>query len=215
MPTQTFSSAEYWEHRYRQGGHSGAGSRGRLARYKANFLNALIQDNAIATAIEFGCGDGHQVAMLDIAHYVGIDVAPAAVARCRSRFAGQAGRAFRHTSQLAGLDAAELTLSLDVIYHLVEDAVFTGYMEDLFAHAWRYVVIYASDLDAGWPGRHVRHRRFTTHVARHFPDWRLAAVLPNPYPFDPQLPDETSFAAFHVYCRAHEACRLSVPGREA
>ena len=206
-----FSSAAYWEGRYRAGGHSGAGSYGRLAAFKADFLNALVRDNAIASAIEFGCGDGNQLALLEVADYVGLDVAPAAVARCRARFAGHPGRAFRSMDSLAGLNATELGLSLDVVYHLVEDAVFAGYMEALFSHAWRFVVIYASDVEAQWSSQHVRHRRFSAHVARHFPEWRLAAVVPNIYPYDPAQPQETSFAAFHVYCQAHERCVVTVP----
>ena len=206
-----FSSAIYWEQRYRAGGHSGAGSYGRLAAFKAAFLNALIRDNAIGSAIEFGCGDGNQLALLEIPEYVGLDVAPAAIARCRARFAGHSGREFRMMSDQDGLVAAELSLSLDVVYHLVEDDVFAAYMAALFAHAWRYVVIYASDLDAAWSSRHVRHRRFSAHVAAHFPDWQLAAVVPNLYPFDPACLDETSFAAFHIYRQPQEPCRVTVP----
>ena len=211
MDHADFSSAAYWEQRYRAGGHSGAGSYGRLAAFKADFLNALISFNAITSAIEFGCGDGNQLAQLDIPDYVGLDIAPAAIARCRQRFAGQPGRDFRHMDDRAGLAAAELALSLDVIYHLVEDDVFDDYMQALFNHDWRFVVIYASDLDAEWPSRHVRHRRFTAHVAQHFPDWQRAAVVPNIYPYDPAQPDETSFAAFHVYRQPAEACRITVP----
>ena len=210
-PAAGFSSAAYWEQRYRAGGHSGAGSYGRLAAFKADFLNALIRDNAIATAIEFGCGDGNQLALLDIPDYVGLDIAPAAIARCQQLFAGQPGRAFRLMHDRADLPAAELALSLDVIYHLVEDEIFADYMQTLFAHAWRYVVIYASDLDAEWPSRHVRHRRFTAHVAEHFPDWQCAAVVPNIYPYEPAQPDETSFAAFHVYRQPQETCRITIP----
>ncbi len=206
-----FRSAPYWEARYRAGGHSGAGSRGHLAAYKAGVLNALIQGNGVASAIEFGCGDGHQLALLDVADYTGIDVAPAALALCRTRFAGHPGRRFHLAGDLAGLPAAELGLSLDVIYHLVEDDVFAEHLQALFTHAWRYVAIYASDTEAGWSSPHVRHRRFTRHVARAFPDWQLAAVLPNPYPFDPANPDGTSFAAFHLYRQGHETLRLALP----
>lgn len=213
-PTQAapdFSSAAYWEARYQAGGHSGAGSHGRLATFKADVLNALIHENGIASAIEFGCGDGNQLALLNIADYVGLDIAPAAIARCRARFAGEPGREFRPMANRAGLIAAELALSLDVVYHLVEDAVFADYMEALFAHAWRFVVIYASDIDHSWPSHHVRHRHFTAHVARHFPDWTLAAIVPNIYPCDPNRPDETSFAAFHIYRQPQEALRLEIP----
>ena len=213
LAVAAFSSAAYWEQRYRQGGHSGAGSYGRLAAFKADFLNAFIRDNAIASAIEFGCGDGNQLTLLEVADYAGIDVAAAAVQRCRDHFGHQPGRQFRHGDDLSGLDAAALALSLDVIYHLVEDAVFAGYLENLFAHAHRFVVIYASDIESEWPSPHVRHRRFTAHVAHHFPDWLLAAVVPNLYPYDPHQPDDTSFAAFHVYRQPHEPCRIAVPAR--
>ena len=82
-----FSSAAYWEQRYRSGGHSGAGSYGRLAGFKATVLNRLVRDNGISTAMEFGCGDGNQLALLEVADYVGLDVAPAAIDACRARFA--------------------------------------------------------------------------------------------------------------------------------
>ncbi len=207
----TFHSASYWEARYRAGGDSGAGSRGRLASYKAAVLNALIQGNDIATAIEFGCGDGQQLALLDVPEYTGLDVSPAALARCQVRFAGHPGRHFRLAHDLSGLPAAELALSLDVIYHLVEDDVFAAHLQAVFTHAWRYVAIYASDTDATWASPHVRHRRFTSHVSRAFPDWQLAAILPNPYKFDPASPDDTSFAAFHLYRQRHEPLRLALP----
>lgn len=207
-----FSSATYWEQRYRAGGHSGAGSYGRLAGFKAAFLNAFVRDNRIGGAIEFGCGDGNQLALLDVPDYLGLDVAPSAIAACRARFAGQPGRSFRLMHDRESLAAAELTLSLDVVYHLVEDEVFAAYMQDLFDHAWRYVIIYASDVEQSWPSRHVRHRRFTRHVAEHFPEWRLSATVPNLYPYDPQRPEETSFAAFHVYAQPHDAVRIAIPG---
>ncbi len=213
-PAPVFRSAPYWEARYRGGGDSGAGSRGRLAAYKAAVLNALIRDNAVGSAVEFGCGDGGQLSLLEVRDYEGVDVSETALARCRARFARQPGRRFRHAEALEGLAAAELGLSLDVIYHLVEDAVFAAHLEALFGHAWRYVVIYASDVEAGWGSAHVRHRRFTPYVARHFPEWRLAAVLPHPYPYDPGRPEETSFAAFHVYRMPQEEVWLSVPGVE-
>jgi hypothetical protein len=41
--SQVFSSGTYWESRYRSGGASGAGSLGRLARFKAGVINRFIQ----------------------------------------------------------------------------------------------------------------------------------------------------------------------------
>jgi hypothetical protein len=72
-------------------------------------------------------------------------------------------------------------------------------MQALFAHAMRFVVVYASNVDRAWPSPHVRHRRFTDHVAATQPGWTLLSHVPNIYPFDPTQPDSTSFADFFVY----------------
>jgi len=204
-----FSSAAYWEARYRSGSDSGAGPSGALARYKADLVNAFIKANNVASMIDFGCGDASQLALLEPpADYVGVDIAPAAVSLCRSIFPD---RRFISPDQLPSIPPAELTVALDVLFHLVEDAEFTTAMRSLFASATRYVVIYSSDLDATWPADHVRHRRFTTYVARSQPAWRLLAHLPNPRPYDPARPNDTSFADFFVYGRPGQGCLIPVP----
>ena len=204
-----FSSMQYWEARYRANGTSGAGSTGRLARFKAGVVNRFIADNQIGSAIDLGCGDGSQLALFELpANYVGVDAAPTAVAACAARYPG---RRFVPLDAASALPPAELTLSLDVIYHLTEDAIFASYTRMLFAKATRFVLVYASNIDASWPSAHVRHRRFTDRLAATEPDWRLLAHLPNPFPFDPGRPDETSFADFFFYGRPDAACTLHVP----
>jgi SAM-dependent methyltransferase len=203
-----FSSGDYWERRYRAGGHSGAGSCGRLAAFKAGVINGFVADNAIADVLDLGCGDGHLLSLLQVQAYVGVDVSATALAACAARFPGH------RFLPLATLDAsarAELALSVDVIFHLVEDPVFTSYMHALFAHARRFVVIYSSNIDRAWSSPHVRHRRFTDYVADCRPEWRLLAHLPNRYPFDPERPDETSFSDFFVYGRHDAACTIRIP----
>jgi hypothetical protein len=206
---QTFSSSTYWESRYRGGGVSGAGSLGRLARFKAGVINRFIRDNAIDSLIDLGCGDGSQLALLDPPRdYVGVDVAPAALARCAARFPN---RRFVPYEISGSLPRADLTLSLDVIYHLIEDAAFVTMMQRLFALATRYVIIYASNVDASWPVPHVRHREFTKHVGATEPDWRLLAHVLNPCPYDSARPNETSFADFFIYGRPGADCTMHVP----
>ena len=194
-----FSSAGYWDQRYRRGGHSGAGSYGRLAAFKAGFINAFMAENAVADVIDLGCGDGNLLSMLDVGTYTGVDVSPAVLARLTDRFPRHA---FIPFDALPTQLPADLALSIDVIFHLVEDDVFTRYMHALFSHARRFVLVYASNVDLPWPSPHVRHRRFSDHVALTWPDWRLVAHVPNRYAFDPARPDETSFADFFVYARA-------------
>ena len=204
-----FSSIRYWEARYHANGTSGAGSSGRLARFKAGVVNRFIADNEIGSMVDLGCGDGSQLALFALPpNYVGVDAAPTAVAVCAERYPE---RRFISLESVADLAPAELTLSLDVVYHLTEDAIFTGYLRLLFAKATRFVVIYASNTDASWPSAHVRHRRFTDHVAATEPGWRLLAHLPNPYPFDPKRPDDTSFADFFAYGRDGAACSIHLP----
>lgn len=208
MPTP-LSSPDYWEARYRAGGTSGAGSIGRLARYKASTINHFINANSIASMIDFGCGDASQLELLELpARYVGVDVSQAAVALCRHRFPDLT---FITPDALRTIPQAEMTIAMDVIYHLTEDEVFADTIRMLFSWASRFVIVYASNIDLTWPAAHVRHRQFTRHVAATEPDWRLLAHLPNPYPYDPAAPDITSFADFYIFGRDNAPCSIGIP----
>lgn len=195
-------SSSYWEQRYRQGGTSGSGSFGRLAEFKAETLNGFVARMGIHSVIEFGCGDGAQLALARYPRYVGIDVAESSICACRKHFAADATKTFYLASQLpADLGRFDLVLSLDVIYHLVEDEVFGAYMRSLFANAGRFVVIYSSNKDEPREELHVRHRLFTRWIEIHEPQWLKTGYLPNKYPRDPARPDETSFADFFFFER--------------
>jgi SAM-dependent methyltransferase len=196
-----FGSPEYWEQRYADGGNSGAGSYNRLAKFKADFLNHFVADNQVASLIEFGCGDGAQLAMLDCPSYVGVDISPTVLARTAGRFANDPSKRFILVDALGADERADTTLSLDVIYHLIEDPVFERYMATLFDRAGRFVVIYSNDEDAPWDGTHVRYRAFSRWVAANRPEFELIAVEKNPYPEGAEDPENTSIADFYVYRR--------------
>jgi SAM-dependent methyltransferase len=193
-------SASFWDSVYRQGGTSGPGSYGRLAQFKAEILNDFVQTRNVRTVVEFGCGDGAQLRLAKYPEYVGVDVSPVAVKRCSSLFANDQSKRFFLAGALpADLGTFDLALSLDVIYHLVEDRVFEEYMDRLFSFSRRYVVIYASNYDARTQALHVRHRKFTAWIARKAPEWRPTGLVANRFPPDPLQPEETSFADFHFY----------------
>ncbi len=203
---ETFtSSADYWERRYAAGYTSGAGSYGKFAEFKAGMLNDFVAEKEVRSVIEFGCGDGRQLGLARYPDYTGLDVSEAAVRACREMFAGDPAKRFhlydpeRFPGE-AGEFRAELSLSLDVIYHLVEDGVFETHMKHLFGSAERFVIIYSSDHDE-WPKRHVRHRRFSAHAAAHFPGWALAGRVPNPYPAETEG-KEGACSDFYIYERA-------------
>jgi hypothetical protein len=196
------NSSSYWEQRYRQGGTSGAGSYGRLAEFKAKTINGFVQSMGIQTVIEFGCGDGAQLAISQYPRYVGIDVAESSIAACRQRFAGDGTKSFYLIGDIpADLGRFDLVLSLDVIYHLVEDEVFEGYMRSLFANAGRFLAIYSSNKVEQSDAPHVRHRLFTQWIEVHQPEWRQSGFLANIYPHNPARTDETSFADFYFFER--------------
>jgi SAM-dependent methyltransferase len=192
-------SAHYWEQRYRSGGHSGMGSLGALGAFKAHIVNTIVSEGNIEDAIEFGCGDGNQLALLKIQRYLGVDVSPTALALCRDRFAEVPGWRFLHETEYGG-ETATLTLSLDVVYHLIEDEVFERYMHRLFDASTRLVVIYSSDpdRDVASPSPHVRHRAVSAWVARHRSDATCIGVVANPYPHhkDPVNGSRSDFLLF-------------------
>jgi hypothetical protein len=197
-------SGSFWETVYREGGTSGPGSYGRLAEFKAEVLNDFVRKKNIQTVIEFGCGDGAQLQRASYPEYVGVDVASVSIDRCSALFAHDTSKRFYLSNSLPkNIGTFDLALSLDVIYHLIEDSVFEAYMRSLFGVAQRYVVIYSSDYDALTPGPHVRHRRFTTWISKNARDWQPAGFVANRFPEDPMQPEETSFADFHFFARMH------------
>jgi hypothetical protein len=193
------TSGAYWDERYRLGGNSGAGSYGRLAHFKADFLNRFVREHKIESVIEFGCGDGAQLAIAEYPNYIGVDVSNEAISRCRSLYGQRAEYRFIHPTDYNS-ETAALALSLDVIYHLVEDEVYVDYMQRLFDSASRYVIVYASNWEER-PVPHVRHRRFTDWVQSNRGDFELIAFEANEYAYDPEDPENTTFADFYVYER--------------
>lgn len=194
-----FSSADYWQRRYAQGGNSGAGSYAHLAEFKAEVLNDFVQRHGVGSVIEFGSGDGNQLTLARYPHYVGVDVSRRAVEICTEKFAGDSTKRFVHLDDFRG-EQAELALSLDVIFHLVEDGVYADYMARLFAAGTRFVGIYSSNKVDVQPAAHVHHRRFTDWVDANAGDWRLIEHVPNRFPDDGDHLS-TSFAEFYFYER--------------
>ena len=193
-------SAIFWEGNYAQGGTSGNGSYGTLAEGKSRFLNELVSSRAVRSVIEFGCGDGNQLSLAGYPSYIGLDVSRTAIGLCQRRFGDDPTKSFflydgACFTDRGGIFRAELALSLDVVYHLTEDAVFETYLRHLFAAGQRLVVIYSTNTEIGRTAPHVRHRGFTPWVEAACPQWRLAQVATGPN-------TERARADFFVYERS-------------
>lgn len=199
VPHDFISSFSYWINRYAKGGNSGAGSYNHLAAFKAEVINSFVKNNNVNSVIEFGAGDGNQLCFADYPQYTGVDISPTAVELCQTLFHNDPTKKFMLLSDYKET-RCELALSLDVIFHLVEDEVFSDYMHRLFRAATRFVIIYSSNTsENSQPGApHVRHREFTHWVNNNASDWRLLQRIANPYPYNGDY-KTTSFSDFYLY----------------
>ena len=169
------------------GGNSGLGSYGEVAEFKAGVINRLIRDYEIKSATELGCGDGNQLGMFKFPLYVGMDVSRKAISMCQQKYFQDGAKTFvqyKPEEPKGALEPyrSEMALSLDVIYHLVEDSVFDRYMRDLFSLAQRFVVIYSSNAD-GDDGLipQYKNRRFTVWIEENLRGWELVERVSNPH----------------------------------
>jgi hypothetical protein len=195
------TSSAYWERRYAEGGNSGTGSYGKFALFKAEFLNSFVKQHHVKTVIEYGCGDGNQLSLAEYQSYLGFDVSPTALKKCCDRFSQDKSKRFKQIGEFDG-ECADLTLSLDVIFHLIEDEVYELYMRRLFDTTNKFVIVYSSDTDdiGHKTAPHVHHRRFTRWVEAHQPRWSRSSVFKNAFPYQGE-PDRSSFADFYVFER--------------
>ncbi|MDZ4750085.1 MAG: class I SAM-dependent methyltransferase [Flavobacteriales bacterium] len=196
-------TATYWECRYRSGGDSGAGSSGELAQYKANFLNKFVKENKIESVIDWGCGDGDQLRLAKYPHYIGLDVSKTAIEICKKKYTGDHTKKFECLENNSSKWSAELSLSLDVLYHLIEDKTYTDYLHALFASADRSVIIYSVNTSSGNYAAHVKPRVFTEDLQKTFPQWQCILHEANPFPLSKYGPEKGSWSDFYVYQRTN------------
>lgn len=198
-------SKKYWEQRYAKKGNSGVGSYGKFAYFKAEVINKFMKEHCVSSAIEYGCGDGNQLKLVHYLNYLGFDVSESVVNKCKENFKTDGTKSFKLMDEYNN-ETAALTLSLDVIYHLVEDEIFEAYMKRLFDSSDRYVIIYSSNTDDNeeYEGAYIRHRQFRKWIERHLNDWRLIGHIPNRYPFRGDY-REGSFADFFIFQRGEQS----------
>lgn len=176
----TFTAQHYWDRRYRDGRSSGEGSEGAKAIRKAQAVNDLVKSENIASIVDWGVGDGTVLKMLtpDV-DYTGIDISAVAIGRLQREWSHEPRRRLVTPDQVGAIQA-DLALSLDVIFHCIDDFDYEIHLRRVFASATRFVLIHSSNRDAGRTARHVRWRRFTPYVMRIAPNWQLTDAPDDP-----------------------------------
>jgi hypothetical protein len=199
----------YWENRYATGGNSGGGSYNRLAEFKAEILNSFVKTNGIKSIIEFGCGDGNQLSLADYPAYTGFDISDAAITLCKNKFRDDHSKTFFSMNEYNRSFKAELVLSLEVVFLLIEDTVFKEYMSRLFQTSTKFVIIYACNFD-GKQNQHLKPRDFVKYIQKKIKGWDLIKHIPNKYPYknpsDSNYPYEVydpnySWSDFYIYSK--------------
>jgi SAM-dependent methyltransferase len=198
-----FDSKKYWEERYKNGGTSGAGSRNRLAVFKVRTINEFIKKNGVKSVIDLGSGDGFIASGINVGVYTGFDVSESAVEHCNKLFESDMTKIF--TSKWVDIKA-ELVLSLDIIFHLVEDDIYLEYLERLFRSAEKFVIIYSSNCVSTGMSDHYKDREFLYDVDEMFKEWELQAIIENPYKFKND-PEQESNSDFYIFRRANNENR--------
>lgn len=203
-----FDSREYWEARYLNGGNSGEGSYGRLSLFKAEVINAFIKKNNLDSVIEFGCGDGNQLSLADYNKYIGLDVSKTAIKNCIQKFSNDTSKNFFLYDQdcfadNTGIFLSDVALSLDVLYHLVEQNVYEKYLINLFSSSKLFVIIYAANENTLSATAHEKYRKFTSDIDRLIKGWALFDVIKNK--FKPSVNDNAyvSQADFFFYRKSN------------
>lgn len=198
--SEGFNSKKYWEQRYHSKLTSGTGSYGRLAEFKAEVINEFVEDHSVKSVIDLGCGDGNQLKLAKYPNYVGFDVTNEAIKICENKFKTDKSKLFFNYKILKKKEfQAELVISLEVIFHLIEDAVYHEYMINLFKLSSKYVIIYSSNYNE-IIADHVVCRKFTDWIDENQKDnFVLIQNIKNRFPFDENDQSQTAFSEFFIY----------------
>ncbi len=145
---KSFDGKQWWESWYAQKGISGPGSRGVLAQFKADVINSFIEEHSIKSAVEFGCGDGFNLQLINYKTYLGLDVSKTILKQCITMFKDDSTKSFMLYDPLVfknnTLHDVDLVVCLDVLYHVIDEDEYKKVLDDIFSFSAPYVILYTS-----------------------------------------------------------------------
>jgi hypothetical protein len=157
-----FDMRGYWENRYINGGNSGEGSRGYHAKWKAHIVNSIIKEYNIKSIFEYGCGDFYQLEMFEgFDTYTGYDISPTILELCKNKSNNESHIFVDYIPKDKTYD---LTMSIDVLQHLVNKNDYEYYINELFSLSHKFVLLYSHNGNVGQTATHIYHRIFTEWI---------------------------------------------------
>lgn len=173
-----FNSKEYWENRYKNNETSGDGSYKDSARVKADYINTLIKKYNIKKINDLGHGDGNQISLINgFDLYTGYDVSTTVRKKCIEKF--ESNPSYIFIDDIKKFVHGDLAMSLDVIYHIIEENIYKEYLETLFSLG-NFILIYTVNENLS-PSPHVLFRKFTPYIEDTFTNFRLIDSTPGFY----------------------------------
>ncbi len=159
------SSKKYWE-KWHINNKNKETKYNQISEFKIQVVNDWIHQYKIKNVIDFGCGDGSILNHISFENYLGVDVSETAIDLCQKKQKKDASIAFITLEKYKGAKA-QMTISLDVIYYLVEDLIYKQYLTKLFDSSESYVLIYSTNVN-GYNELipHIKHRQFTDWVKK-------------------------------------------------
>lgn len=176
-------SARYWERRYLAGMRgAGRGSAGMAFKDKLATVDRVIRATKSLTVLDLGCGpEAFGNYLHNVGTYLGIDVSHEAVRTSQAK-RSVPGRRYQDLPSFGPLGEFDLVLSLEVIFHLVEDHVYHRYMSHLTESSTGYLLIQSTDREEDrFHGSHYRDRPFRDWIETHAPRWRLESSWTSPH----------------------------------
>jgi hypothetical protein len=190
-----FNSIKYWEERYFNGGNSGNGSYGFLAEYKKDFINQFIIENNIKSLLEYGCGDCNQLSMIKCDDIIGVDVSKTVINICQNLLPNSTF--IDLTVQEFPKIKSDLLLSLDVIYHLIEDNIYEEYIKNIVNYGSDHLIIYSSNFENdSIYAKHVKPRNFTKNE-KLLKKYDLKKIIENKYKSEDHT--KGSFSDWYIF----------------
>ena len=110
-----------------------------MAEFKAKVINDFIKEHYIQSLLDYGVGDGNQLKLIETTNisYIGLDVSQTIITKCKDIFKEDTNKKFIlindfDFNQHINTNSVELSISCDVIYHLIDDKIYFEYLDNLF-----------------------------------------------------------------------------------
>jgi 2-polyprenyl-3-methyl-5-hydroxy-6-metoxy-1,4-benzoquinol methylase len=130
----------YWDRRYKQGGTSGSGSKGKEREWRWNVIQEYIQN--INEVVDVGCGDLSFWEGKTCDDYTGIDISEKIIIKNRMKRPDWDFIIASADEFIEGL-MKECVFCIGVLFHVMDDEIYKHIIINLCKYSKKYIVVYS------------------------------------------------------------------------